>query len=371
MFKADDYKKRLRKFAKETLIIQECDRGFLTETTAEDLYRAFYRQMYDLNMPLIPYEKLPPNSGCIHSEDIEILNELDTTLFKETKDVIYVKLNSVIDEADKQAREILDIYNYSRDGYKALYALIERFTSKLDVIPDMWSTEWKPTQSVFEFVGEMVLCRKRSHEKTGKNRRYYTEDEMKMELILRSRTLPQFQTLATLLLFLCDSAGPEVIEKYSFTKLSRFYETVDQQYKKATDGDMSTITDTVLHKIEAEQLVVNKLTKRRGPRSEVQCGICKQYGHSLASDHICFFAGKLYHALDDIGLLKAPFLDTDRLKEHEENATKYNTYNYPPNIKKFITKNDLESMEVDEVNVLLAHKFHIELPQNTPRKNFP
>ena len=328
----------------------------MTEATADALYRALHRSMTTLYLPLLPIDELKPNGTCIHPADVKILKSMEPNMFETIADALYEKLNILLDPEDKNAREIMDCYRGSRNGYSTLYALMQRNLRRLHLNTVMWSpTPWDVKQSAFEFAGELVTAQKEAREMSS---RKYSEDEMKMEFILRSRTLPQFQPITTMILFLFDLFGKDVLKNYGFARLMRFYDMIDGMNKNGNE-EISTITDETIHKINEERPEINKFNGKRRYKTEAQCELCKQYGHSIEKDQICYFAGKLYHALKDIGLTRATCIDKDRLSHYSSNAKKYADFNIPKNVNQFIAEHPgagYENLPIDDLNVLFAHK---------------
>lgn len=191
----------------------------MSEKHSIKIYCTLYRQMYNNYIPLITYSSLQPDGACIHPGDVEVFNRLGPQLLQETANVLYDKLTTTVDPEDKPATEILDIYYISRDGYTALYELMRRYNPSLQTHPDMWSPEWRRDQTVFEYVGALVSTQKR---KTDRHQMTLTEDDMKMELLLCSCTLPQFQGISNMILFLHYRFGHKALKHYPFGQLIRF-----------------------------------------------------------------------------------------------------------------------------------------------------
>ena len=168
---------------------------------ARTLYERLETRMKLFTLPIIKFVELQPNGTCIHPEDVAILNAMDPSLLQETTNALYEKLVDIIDPDDKPAKNVLNIFYVDRDGYKALFELMMRFTPKLHLYHYTWANKWQPEKTVFEFVAEIINERNRLK---ALNQRSYTDDEIKMELILQSRSLPLFNHVANNLLLLID-----------------------------------------------------------------------------------------------------------------------------------------------------------------------
>src|SRR6056300_1626697 len=315
-----------------------------SESEAELFYDSIQILMHRYFLPLLTLQELTAEyTTSISREQKEELQDISTTLLPFLSKTLYMKLAGTFDTAGPKVQQIIQVHSTTKDGYKTIYDLMQTFLTALDPYSEhRWGPTWQQTTTPHAYATKLLRTARKD------KGRPYSEKDLMVEYILQSSMLPQFKHLAAGFLLHIDIHGTKHLQQYSFHRLIKLYSYVNGDEEKLLESEDPT---------HISISKVNGNNQRRGwAKHSVQCSICHQYGHSPTKGHICYFTGQLWHALDHMKHLDKTKIPETEVKNLQENAAKFDTYNMPRYITKASARLgvDLTELESEAMSHMVA-----------------
>ena len=305
-----------------------------TAREMEMYYDAFVHLMRTNGLPILTRKQLQ-RRGSTHPVD----HGLTMEQFDIINAAILQKLLTTIPADTPVIRDIIASHASEQDGYGALYSCMRHFCAHLQDLRRCWGPEWEYGDTAYSY-GAALKSYLDTEESSG---RKFSRREIAAEILQQAMRHGRYRITATIYLQQLTSSlnDHDLGEEFNATRLLM---TVEQNKNTAAESPKK-------NKPSSSNLHVAKtqVNKRFQYRRQVQCRVCRTFGHDTDED-ICRIGAQVQHILN---------FQTQDPGAMDKNATAYNLANNRSTIKMVC-----KEVEPDEQQVMEAEQLALELVSN-------
>lgn len=318
----------LKQFRKEhfTNIITVADPP---QVNIENFYKTIESSMIGHRMPIVKFQDLTATSTCRPTRE-----PLTETADNAVSRSLYQKISAGIPDYCTSLTSLKNTYSVHQDGYAALFSIMRYSCSFLQQLRPPFGPSWHQGTDAFNYLVDLntFVDEQRRHNTV------YTTYEIAAEILQRAAELPEYSLLATTHLGRLQTKDPTMEVDHSFSPHELV--TVLEAHRAS--------------KLKNNQPIINKMNrggnynrdsrdtrdnrdnnkdKDNKPagfkyRNEVQCKMCKNYGHCIESQ-VCRAGAQHYHCTN---------YSTQNKEQVKANATAYSAANNVTKISKVINE---------------------------------
>ena len=278
------------------------------QATAADI-DAFYDQLVvvckQYEIPIVARDDIREKGTAMP----EIVEQFPSTLMDQIKHALYEKISNAIPDECTQLRNLLTFHGHgTQDGYHVLYNIMHDMCDDLKRLCPCWGPKWEENWDAITYCTQLKV-----HLRHHKHEIIRSPEAIAAEILQQAQRIPKYQPTATMLLstLIMQSNNGGSLHDYTIGKLA---------------NDLKNGAD--VHSRHTVQPLINKFQQQRGRsrspspfkyRREVQCRVCKTFGHDIDDEGTtCRFGAQCFNCIQ--------FFDNNG-DEAKKNAVAYTAAN--------------------------------------------
>lgn len=257
------------------------------QATAADI-DAFYDQLVvvckQYEIPIVARDDIREYGTAMP----DTVDQFPPALKDQIKHALYEKISNAIPDECTQLRNLLTFHGHgTQDGYHVLYNIMHDMCDDLKRLRPCWGPKWEENWDAITYCTQLKV-----HLRHHKHEIVRSPEGIAAEILQQAQRIPKYQPTATMLLstLIMQSNNGGSLHDYTIGKLAN-------DLKNGAEVHSKNIVQPIINKFQQQR------GRSRSPspfkyRREVQCRVCKTFGHDIDDEGTtCRFGAQCFNCI--------------------------------------------------------------------------